>query len=51
MVIFAIVIFVSAVIVAWEAHKAPEGWVCHYCHGEVIGEKVCPWCGTDKKEE
>jgi len=46
-VIGAIILTVAVIGWAiWEFTHAPEGWVCPYCQGEVIGQRVCPWCGT-----
>lgn len=42
------IILVVVPLAILEARKAPEGWICHYCHGEVVGAKECPWCGSKK---
>jgi hypothetical protein len=43
----AAVILTAAIIgiTIWEFKRAPEGWECPRCKGEVIESNVCYWCG------
>jgi len=45
MVAALLVLYLFLAAVAEELmRRAPEGWECPWCKGEVIGESICPWC-------
>ncbi len=47
--ICAALFLLVALISIFHARRAPEGWECPRCRGEVIGLDVCPWCGVRRK--
>lgn len=47
----ALVVLLGLLIALVEGRKAPEGWICPRCQGEVIDYHVCMWCGHVKGRE
>jgi len=46
-----VVLGLSIAVVALEARRAQEMWLCPHCYKEVLGEYMCPICGERKPRE
>ncbi len=47
--VLLLLILFGALISVLEARRAPVGYICPTCKGEVIGREGCPWCGRGRR--